>query len=524
MFIIAYLQEEKLEVRESELRQLSAKLETTKGQLEALRRAKAEEDLQGPQEKRETTALRRSYEGERRQLQSDLKELEALYSQLEAAKKSLERENQRLKADLVDRDGEIQNLKIKCENLGRGVGALEDKCNNLSVTVDNLNVQLDKSLKNENILHDKLADLNQDVNAKDVKTFETSEKNTKLQRQLERLKVEKQVLEDQLEASQLSVQESKKQIFNLDRDLDETRTALQKSESKTNQLQLSLQASKINLESHTQDQYLKDELSRMRKENENLMEQVQDLSKRLTMLDRDKKEIERKLQQQEQKYYHQQKHDLDQVDHVRSQIPLLGGHGHHHAHHHTENLLKIRNLEQDNDRLLRKIRGLEQQLSDLELLHGQRVQELLHERRQEREKENRKQKELFDHLENSQNSREKVLKERIYGLEKQVELLKEQLSKEIKRRQTFILESSGISNEISELRQHLDQSLRNVHDSTDGKTLDREAGKLNVSVDRYGTDYTSRLTPSKLRPATATSTPRTSSRTRRNLHFDHRDF
>ena len=123
-----------------------------------------------------------------------------------------------------------------------------------------------------------------------------------------------------------------------------------------------------------------------------------------------------------------------------------------HAHHHTENLLKIRNLEQDNDRLLRKIRGLEQQLCDLELLHGQRVQELLHERRQEREKENRKQKELFDHLENSQNSREKVLKERIYGLEKQVELLKEQLGKEIKRRQTFILESSGISNEISELR------------------------------------------------------------------------
>ena len=451
--------------------------------------------------------------------------MEALYSQLEAAKKSLERENQRLKGDLTDKDQEIQHLKIKCENLGRGVGALEDKCNNLSVTVDNLNVQLDKSLKNENILHDKLADLNQDVNAKDVKSFETEEKNTKLQRQLERLKVEKQGLEDQLEASQLSLQESKKRIFNLDRDLDESQTALQKSESKTNQLQLSLQASKTNLESRSQDQYLKDELSRMRKENDNLMDQVQELSKRLTMLDRDKKEIERKLHQQQQKYYHQQqKPDLDQVDHVRSQIPLLGGHGSHHAHHHTENLLKIRNLEQDNDRLLRKIRGLEQQLSDLELLHGQRVQELLHERRQEREKENRKQKELFDHLESSQNSREKVLKERIYGLEKQVELLKDQLSKEIKRRQTFILESSGISNEISELRQHLDQSLRNVHDSTDGKTLDREAGKLNVSVDRYGTDYTSRLTPSKLRPGTATSTPRTSSRTRRNLHFDHREF
>ena len=48
------------------------------------------------------------------------------------------------------------------------------------------------------------------------------------------------------------------------------------------------------------------------------------------------------------------------------------------------------------------------------------------------------------------------------------------------------MESSGISNEISELRQNLDQSLQNVNATTDGRTLDREAGRLNMSVDRYG--------------------------------------
>ena len=42
----------------------------------------------------------------------------------------------------------LQNLKTKCDNLGHGVSALEDKCNGLEVTVDNLNVQLEKSLKN----------------------------------------------------------------------------------------------------------------------------------------------------------------------------------------------------------------------------------------------------------------------------------------------------------------------------------------------------------------------------------------
>ena len=54
-----------------------------------------------------------------------------------------------------------------------------------------------------------------------------------------------------------------------------------------------------------------------------------------------------------------------------------------------------------------------------------------------------------------------------------MDILKDQLTKEMRRRQTFILESSGINNEISELRHNLDQSLQNVNATTDGKTLDR---------------------------------------------------
>ena len=50
----------------------------------------------------------------------------------------------------------------------------------------------------------------------------------------------------------------------------------------------------------------------------------------------------------------------------------------------------------------------------------------------------------------------------------------------------------------------------------------REAGRLNLSVDRYGSDYTSRLTPSKMGQR-ATSTPYLSegaTKSRRTLHFD----
>jgi hypothetical protein len=39
-----------------------------------------------------------------------------------------------------------------------------------------------------------------------------------------------------------------------------------------------------------------------------------------------------------------------------------------------ESAIRIRILEQDNERLMRKIRGLENQLTELEKAHGERIQ------------------------------------------------------------------------------------------------------------------------------------------------------
>jgi hypothetical protein len=64
--------------------------------------------------------------------------------------------------------------------------------------------------------------------------------------------------------------------------------------------------------------------------------------------------------------------------------------------------------------------------------------------------------------------------------------LREQLSKELRRRQIFIEGTNGINQDISQLRANLDESLQNVSvnsvryiSSEDlGKTLDRESNKL----------------------------------------------
>lgn len=338
-----------------------------------------------------------------------------------------------------------------------------------------------------------------------------------------------QILEERLESSRSFSTELKKSQEALQDKVSHLQTELQRSESRANQAELHLQTTRTHLDSNVQDNYMREELGRLRQENANLQDRVKELSKKIAALETEKGEIERRMERKQSSPFRGSK---DQVDHVRAQIPLLssrspivGQCGDH--------LVKIRILEQENERYNRKIRGLEQQLADLEQIHGSRIQELLQERRRERDKENVRQKETIRQMETSLSARERIYKERIRGLEDQVDVLKDQLTKEMRRRQHFISSSTSMANEMSEIRSHLDKSLFNV--SNDVKHLDREADKLNTSIDRFGPDYTSRLTPSKLtrgrtpspvrlRSASSMDNLRTSTpalfKTKRTLKFD----
>merc|ERR1739844_346525 len=102
---------------------------------------------------------------------------------------------------------------------------------------------------------------------------------------------------------------------------------------------------------------------------------------------------------------------MNQVHHVRAQIPLVASDNNldrtgfemgNHLHHH--NLLKIKFAEQETERQRKKVHAIEEQLACLQETQG----------------------------------------ERIKGLEDQVEMLRTQLGKEMKRRQHFISDSNGI--------------------------------------------------------------------------------
>ena len=71
------------------------------------------------------------------------------------------------------------------------------------------------------------------------------------------------------------------------------------------------------------DHVIKEELQKIRRENDNLQDKLKDMQRKLNMLESDKKDLERKLIMSRSR----SPTNNDQVDHIRSQIPLLGMNG-----------------------------------------------------------------------------------------------------------------------------------------------------------------------------------------------------
>ncbi|XP_046674491.1 uncharacterized protein LOC124363305 [Homalodisca vitripennis] len=75
-------------------------------------------------------------------------------------------------------------------------------------------------------------------------------------------------------------------------------------------------------------------------------------------------------------------------------------------------------------------------------------------------------------------------RQQVQRLESQVQLLRDQLSQEVKRRQMYVLRSSRMDREASQLRQVLGDSLSRVSQdpSLDAGVLEQEARKLDTSL------------------------------------------
>lgn len=105
--------------------------------------------------------------------------------------------------------------------------------------------------------------------------------------------------------------------------------------------------------------------------------------------------------------------------------------------------------------------------------------------REELERENERNKNAQQHLERTHAARERVHKQRMRGLEEQVNTLKDQLSKEMQQKQSFITRTSQKGDEIRDIRSKLSTSLNEVTNSADLDVLERESMKLDQTADSF---------------------------------------
>ena len=124
-------------------------------------------------------------------------------------------------------------------------------------------------------------ELSRSLNATSSSSHGVHEQLSRLQRALAAAESEKQILEDRLETGRHASTEMKHAQDLLADKVTHLQNELQRSESRANQLELQLQSSKSHLETGNAgaDNYLREELGRMRKESTQAQEKIKELRK-----------------------------------------------------------------------------------------------------------------------------------------------------------------------------------------------------------------------------------------------------
>ena len=114
-----------------------------------------------------------------------------------------------------------------------------------------------------------------------------------------------------------------------------------------------------------------------------------------------------------------------------------------------------------------------------------RAAELTGRHKEEIDREGERARNAQLHLERTHAARERAHKQRTRGLEEQVNTLKDQLSKEMHQKQSFLNRTSQKNDEIRGIRQKLSSSLSEVSKNADLDILERESQRLDDTVDLH---------------------------------------
>ncbi|XP_076662657.1 ciliary rootlet coiled-coil, rootletin isoform X2 [Andrena cerasifolii] len=419
-------------------------------------------------------ALNRT-ENEKRNLQEELNRSESRATKLELQRMSLEGDLQRLQMMFQEKETNIHKLHERSEMQNRAMASLEERCASLKSTVEQLNVALEKASNSESELKGEINSLQRNVMELTTTLQASNEKIKQLQKQLTNTENERRILSERVESLQQSLSDMKHTNQTLTDQITRLQNELANNEVQrcTLESQLRLVSYPTQEESANKDDELLRQLQTAQRERSEMRGKVDALADKVKLLETDKRNLERQLSLLKSTSARSKSYERPEKAHTE----LLGS------------SFDLDHFEQENRELRLKLRRLETQLAEKEAelirvkssyTHTHSVFDYSRDRTGEIERLRAAQLQAEKLLE----AREQSHRQQVLRLENQIQLLREQLNQEIKRRQLYVLRSSRAGREMQQLRQALGDSLRTVAQdpSLDAVLLEHEARKLDSTL------------------------------------------
>ncbi|KAL6255819.1 hypothetical protein P5V15_013062 [Pogonomyrmex californicus] len=435
---------------------------------------------------------------EKSQYEDKLEKMKQELNRLETEKRNLQKEVRHsdsratemelLQMMLQEKEAYIQKLQDRFDTQSRTMAGLEERCASLKSTIEQLKLALEKASATESELKSEINLLQHNMIQITASSQSTNEKFKQLQKQLSNTENDRRILSERLEMAQQTLNNLK----HTNQSLIDQNARLQ-NELANNEVQRSALESQLRLStwppegSATKDEELLRQLQTAQRERSELRGKVDALNDKVKLLEADKRNLERQITSSKTASTRSKSYERPEKAHIE----LLG------------TSYSLDHLEHENRELRLKIRKLETQLAEKEAelirmkstyIHSSHS--LLDTSRDRSELERIRAAQL--QAEKLLEAREQSHRQQVSRLENQIQLLREQLNQEIKRRQLYVLRSSRAGREMQQLRQALGDSLKTVSQdpSLDAVLLEHEARKLDSTL-----TSTASLPPSLALPA-----------------------
>ncbi|XP_026278331.2 rootletin isoform X2 [Frankliniella occidentalis] len=436
-------------------------------------------------------------EAEKRALQEELGRTESRATKLELQRMGLEGDLQRLQMVLQEKDSHLAKLQERCEQQGRMVASLEERCASMKNTIDQLNLSLERAAAGESELRAEIQSLQRTLIDTSSTSQASCEKLKQLQKSLTNSENERRVVTERLEVTQQQLADLRRANQQLSDQSSRLHAELANNEVQRSALESQLRlanssAASWPAEQHAPDNMREEELNRQlttaHRERSDLRTKVDSLVEKVRCLETEKRTLERTITKGGRSRSYDRNREatekeLDMVDSAGSGLSQVL------EQENRELRMRVRRLEamlaEKENELLRARQALQSAQAHLQVQqsHG-RSHSPERAERAERAAELERVRASQLQAERLLEAREQSHRQQVLRLENQIQLLREQLAQEVKRRQLYVLRSSRAGREMQHLRQALGDSLRTVSQdpALDALLLEHEARKLDNSL------------------------------------------